>query len=87
MNRSYIKPPNAHPQNGATIGILCRVSKIVTTSLRRIRNIPEVIISCAPHSMTIPEEVRHETRSKVSGEIDCNILVYDGLKHADRDTH
>jgi len=31
---------------------------------------PEIITTRAPHAMTISEEVRHQARTKVSGEVD-----------------
>jgi hypothetical protein len=70
MSRSYKKPPNVQPKNGATIGTLHRVSKLDHQSIRQHRYRPKVVSSSAPHLVSISEEIRHETRSEISGKID-----------------
>lgn len=77
MKASYKRPPNAHPQNGATIGILHRVSKLVLPSVEGNRDIPEVVSPGRPDFVAVSEEVGHETRSEVPGKVDCNRLASD----------
>jgi hypothetical protein len=69
MRRSYKKPPNVQPKNGATIGTLHRVSELDHQSVQNT-SLPEIVSTSAPHFVTISKEIRHETRSEISGKID-----------------
>jgi hypothetical protein len=85
MNTSYKIPPNAHPQKGATIGILYRISRLDHSSIQN-RNIPEIETSRGPNLMTISEKIRHETRPEISGKVDCNISASHDPTHALRES-
>jgi hypothetical protein len=69
IRRSYKKPPNVQPKNGATIGTLYRVSKYDHLIVQN-RDTPEIVSTGTPHFVAISEEIRHETRSEISGKVD-----------------